>query len=592
VGAFFTNLQVRATDAAAVAAALESILTSGLAWVSPSTNGWVGVYPESTEKQEAREMESLATALSTSLGTHVLGILLHDSDVLHLWACSGGALVDEYDSDPDYFGKATKADRERLKGRPDVLARLGPRGTSPEAVADALAGQSRTPAANEAQLADMKERLLSKLAEMKKTQPKLARQFEGQVEAMLAKLAVSAEPAFAEGRLEALAEVMGIPAAHALSGFNDIEAGEHEITDLVLLPEARAAKRRARHEVEARQRDTRRQTQRAQGELLWTYEHARGRGREPLLRTLGFAADGRFWLAETPKRGGPESLVLLDAAGAEVARHPHEGLLWTSMSPDGLWLATITGMKRPIVLRRTADLAVAVELPPVPRGVGAVHLSPDGAFAAVDDFDGSLTVYRVASGALVRKIDIRGTNVRCCGWSADGRRLARIVGGDVVTSPLSPDENDTVVRVSGHGIRAFAVSYISEAGRLLVAGDGGAAIFTPDGEVERRLPWTLAGAERDAAFDRMAHSLRSKTTAAALAQSQPQLAQSGRAVAATPRWHAVLGADGTLRFWSAKTGEALGARDTQQGLLWELFVAQDGQTVVTGGNPVLAWRAP
>ena len=48
----------------------------GLAWVAPGENGWVAVYPESTEKQDFREMESLASALSAALPGAVLGVLV------------------------------------------------------------------------------------------------------------------------------------------------------------------------------------------------------------------------------------------------------------------------------------------------------------------------------------------------------------------------------------------------------------------------------------------------------------------------------------------------------------------------------------
>jgi hypothetical protein len=564
-----------------VTAALEPLLTSGLAWVSPHANGWVSVYPESTEKQEPREMESLASALSAALATRVLGVLVHDSDILRLWVYADGGRLDTYDS-----REGDAADRNALAG-------LGPPGTRPDAVTHALAGGATKQAVDPAQLADMKQRLQSKLEDLRKSQPRLARQFEGQVEAMLAKLAESAQPVLAESRLAALADLLGIPGAQALAGYNDIEGGEADVPDLTLVPERRAAKRRLHERAAADRRTARREAQRRQGELRWSYEVPRRRGRDPVVRPLGFDADGHLWLAEARDKNGPQTLVVLDGSGQEVARHPHEGLLWTSLSPDGSLLAAITGTKKPIAVRRTADLSVIAELPPTPRGVGAVHMSTNGTHVAVDDFDGSLSFYRLPSGTLARKMEIRGANLRSCGWSGDGRRFARIDGGDVISSDVGRDEGDTLVRVTRHGLRALAACYLPDGERMLVAGDGGAAVFDAESGLVRRLSWSLVGAERTEAFERMAELVGGAgTTGAQLAQTQPQLAQSGRAVAVTARWHAVLAADGVVRFWSAESGEPLGRRDTQQGLRWELHASAEGDEIATGGNPVLCWRTP
>lgn len=596
MGAFFTNLQARANDPAAVAAALEPLLGADLAWMSRSQNGWVSIYPESTEGQDARVLEGLASGLSATLGAPVLGILIHDSDVLHLWAFANGALVDEYDSNPDYFEEVSPEDRARLQGCPEILAGLGPAGTSAQAIAEALAGRGIKPAADDAQIAAIKSRLEARLEQMKKTQPKLARQFEGQVAEMLEKLAGESEAAFVEGRLEALATALGIEPARAMAGYRDIEAHEATIADLVLLPEATAARRRARRRSEDRRRTTRRAQQQRDGELLWAHELAAGKSLDPLVRPLGFTRDGNFWLTETPSlSSAPPALVVVDPTGREIHREPHEGLLWTSMSADGCWLGTIQGLKAPVRIRATSGTGATVELPPTPRGVGAVHLSHDGAYAAIDDFDGTLSLYETASGTLIRRIDIRGTNVRSCGWSPDARRFVRIDRGQVISLTVRQDEPDLTIDVARHGLLALAAGYLPDSRRVLVAGDGGAGLFKADGKIERRLSWSMDATERLEGFERMARQLSahgSKTTGALLAQSQPQLPYSGRAVVATDAWLAVLGADGVVRFWRANDGDVIARRDTQQALHWDLVASATGDAVVTGGNPVLCWRAP
>jgi hypothetical protein len=436
----------------------------------------------------------------------------------------------------------------------------------------------------------MKERLLAQLAELKKTKPKLARQFENQVETMLARLAAGDEPARVEPRLEALGGLLGIRPARVCCGFNEIEAGHVEIAGLVLLPEARAARRKAQREAQARRRALRWDAQREAGELTWAYELPRRRGRDPVLRALGFGPDGRFWLVEAEDAQSPASLVALDERGLEVARHGHDAPMFTSLSPDGRRLGSVAAPRRPVVLRRTSDLAVVLELPPT-RGLGHVFLAHRGPYVAVHDLDGALSFYREDSGELVKRADIRGANVTACGWSTDGRRFVRIEGGEVVVSRV-PEGGDILVRPTRHGVRAFSACVLPESERLLIAGDGGAVVMTLEGEAERRLHWSVVGPERAEAFDRMAQLLSvgaTKTTGSELAKAQPQLAQSGRAVAAAPGWWAVLGAEGIVRLWSATSGEPIGRRDTQQALQWEMFASASGDRLVTGGNPVLCW---
>src|SRR5580704_7213320 len=103
MGASFTNYQVRSTDANAVATALAPLVNSR-AYVSPVCGEWVTVYDEATESQDSKILIKLAKELSKALKTEVFGFLVHDSDIAVYYLCQNGALVDEFDSCPDYFG--------------------------------------------------------------------------------------------------------------------------------------------------------------------------------------------------------------------------------------------------------------------------------------------------------------------------------------------------------------------------------------------------------------------------------------------------------------------------------------------------------
>jgi len=158
MGAFFTNCQVRSTSTPAVAGALAKLIHSP-AYVSPEKNGWVTVYAEATEDQDQKVFGRIAGGLSQTLKTDVFGFLVHDSDIAAYWLYRCGALADEFDSAPDYFGEAVdEATRDRVRGNPDALLPVCVPGTTRaqiEAVIHPSGGFSR-----------MAEQILTDLAEL------------------------------------------------------------------------------------------------------------------------------------------------------------------------------------------------------------------------------------------------------------------------------------------------------------------------------------------------------------------------------------------------------------------------------------------
>lgn len=124
MGASFTNYQVLAKSASKIKKALEPLVKSR-AYVSPEKNGWVTVYDESSDDQNEAVITHIATELSKSLVTTVLACLVHDSDIAAYWLYQSGALTDEFNSAPDYFGnEVDDKTRARLSGNSDVLLPL------------------------------------------------------------------------------------------------------------------------------------------------------------------------------------------------------------------------------------------------------------------------------------------------------------------------------------------------------------------------------------------------------------------------------------------------------------------------------------
>ena len=116
MGTFFSNCQVHSDSQEAVVAASVKILKEP-AYVSPSVGGWVGVYPEGTRT----DLDKLAKQLSKQLSCGVFTWNVHDDDIFWYSLFENGKLRDEFNSSPDYFEPITKAEANRLRGKPEAL---------------------------------------------------------------------------------------------------------------------------------------------------------------------------------------------------------------------------------------------------------------------------------------------------------------------------------------------------------------------------------------------------------------------------------------------------------------------------------------
>lgn len=103
MGKFYVNFSVKSSDSQQVATVLRD--AGRVAIVSPPQAGYVVVYDEETDRQALFSIIQVGTLLSESVNVPVLAVLNHDDRILRYWLFEKGAIVDAYDSRPDYFNK-------------------------------------------------------------------------------------------------------------------------------------------------------------------------------------------------------------------------------------------------------------------------------------------------------------------------------------------------------------------------------------------------------------------------------------------------------------------------------------------------------
>jgi hypothetical protein len=65
---------------------------------------WISVYDEATEGQDEEKLHAVAKHLSSVTGGAAITVLVHDSDVLRMGLFENGHPIEEFDSNPTYFG--------------------------------------------------------------------------------------------------------------------------------------------------------------------------------------------------------------------------------------------------------------------------------------------------------------------------------------------------------------------------------------------------------------------------------------------------------------------------------------------------------
>ncbi len=121
MGGFYDSIHIRSESSDYIRNVLADISKrEGYKFfMSKPINGWIGVFPDNYGQVP------LADAIANMVNYDVLRLVVHDDDVFCYWYYRDGKLVDEYNSCPDYFGeKVPNKERKRLKGRPEVFAKL------------------------------------------------------------------------------------------------------------------------------------------------------------------------------------------------------------------------------------------------------------------------------------------------------------------------------------------------------------------------------------------------------------------------------------------------------------------------------------
>jgi hypothetical protein len=103
MGIFYVNFSVKSSEPQQVAEVLRQEARKAI--VTSSQAGYVVVYDEEAENQSLQIILQVGNLLSKSLNTIVMAVLNHDDRILRYWLFKSGAVVDAYDSRPDYFKK-------------------------------------------------------------------------------------------------------------------------------------------------------------------------------------------------------------------------------------------------------------------------------------------------------------------------------------------------------------------------------------------------------------------------------------------------------------------------------------------------------
>jgi hypothetical protein len=192
MGGFLTNVQVRAGNLPP-AQVRRTVIEALTDWVtangfdqdasrkhsdrdilvtSADNAGWISVYDELTELQYDALLTQACIVLSERTNDSVVGVLVHDSDVLVLTLAHQGRFIDQYVSDPGYLdpqqGEEEGSRGPRYLGDPSLWSGLLSPGLTPQDLATVW----------------------------------------------------SVEQTFAEDRLREVAEVLSIPSKQVLLGYN------------------------------------------------------------------------------------------------------------------------------------------------------------------------------------------------------------------------------------------------------------------------------------------------------------------------------------------------------------------------------------
>jgi hypothetical protein len=121
MGGFYGSIHIQGANQQTIKDALEPIAKKHKArfLIGPPRNNWVSVYPH-TNGQDDRLAEKIARAVRGEC----VHVVVHDDDLFAYDYFRDGERIDSYNSRPDYFRKVSTRERDRLRGRPELLRHL------------------------------------------------------------------------------------------------------------------------------------------------------------------------------------------------------------------------------------------------------------------------------------------------------------------------------------------------------------------------------------------------------------------------------------------------------------------------------------
>jgi len=110
MGNFYTNVTLRTTERKAL---IEHMRAQGRpCFISPVSRGFTAIYDRICEEQDVRDLEILATELSSRFHCVAFATLNHDDDILWIGLARDGEWVTTYSSDNILSGSAWKLSKE------------------------------------------------------------------------------------------------------------------------------------------------------------------------------------------------------------------------------------------------------------------------------------------------------------------------------------------------------------------------------------------------------------------------------------------------------------------------------------------------
>jgi WD40 repeat protein len=121
MGAFCGSILIRTENSVEVQKALEDVAKAiGCKFLlGPPVNGWISAFPDKAGQSDKPSIET-----ARRLPCDILHLVVHDDDIFSYYFYRDGRLIDQYNSCPDYFQKASAEEKQQCQGHPELFQHL------------------------------------------------------------------------------------------------------------------------------------------------------------------------------------------------------------------------------------------------------------------------------------------------------------------------------------------------------------------------------------------------------------------------------------------------------------------------------------